>query len=98
PWGAVVDVLGHTRAALAGKILIDCTNRLTPPPPVGPASAAEEVAHLVPEALVVKAFNTLGAENLGRLDFAGQRPSAFLCGDDRAARAVVSRLGSEIGF
>jgi NADPH-dependent F420 reductase len=98
PSGAVVEVLNHTRAALAGKILIDCTNRLTPAPSLGPASAAEEVAHLVPEARVVKAFNTLGAENLRRLTFDEQAASTFICGDDPAARAVVSRLGREIGF
>lgn len=97
PWGAVVEVLGHVRAALSGKILIDCTNRTTPAPPVGPASAAEEIAHLAPEARVVKAFNTLGAENLPRLQWRAPA-STFICGDDPAARAVVSRLGSEIGF
>ena len=97
PWGAVVEVLGHVRAALAGKILIDCTNRVTPAPPVGPASGAEEVAHLAPAARVVKAFNTLGAENLPRLPWRTPA-STFICGDDPAARAVVSRLGTQIGF
>lgn len=97
PWGAVAEVLAQA-GDLAGKILIDCTNRTAPALPGSPRSGAEEVARLAPGARVVKAFNTLGAENLVNLQFGTQPAGAFICGDDLAANAVVLRLAEEIGF
>jgi NADPH-dependent F420 reductase len=97
PWMAVSEVLQQV-GDLPGKILVDCTNRMTPPVAGGTASGTEEVAHLVPGARVVKAFNTLGAESLANLQFGGQAASTFICGDDPDAKAVVTRLGEEIGF
>ena len=97
PWVAVPEVLAEA-GDLAGTILVDCTNRPAPPPPGSPPSGAEEVARRAPGARVVKAFNTLGAENLANLQFGTQAAGAFICGDDLDANAVVLRLAEEIGF
>jgi predicted dinucleotide-binding enzyme len=79
-------------------VLIDCTNRLSPPGPGGAASGAEEVAALAPGARVVKAFNTLGAETLLAPQFGPLNASTFVCGDDAAAKQVVMRLAANIGL
>jgi hypothetical protein len=100
PWQAVPEVLAEA-GDLAGKVLIDCTNALKwdAQGPIWAVPAAEEIARQRPGARVVKAFNTLGAEHLGRLGGEGSvKPDAFLCGDDEAARQVVRSLGEEIGF
>jgi NADPH-dependent F420 reductase len=97
PWQAVPEVLAQV-GDLGEKILVDCTNRMVPPAPGSAASGAEEVARRAPGARVVKAFNTLGAENLANLQFGTQQASTFVCGDDLSANAVVIRLGEEIGF
>ena len=94
---AVPEVLAQTDG-LSGKILVDCTNRMAPPAPGSAASAAEEIARLVPGAKVVKAFSTLGANNLANLQFGSENASTFICGNDPDAKAVVTQLGQEIGF
>ena len=63
PYVAIASILEANKAELAGKILVDISNPvnfenmdelLTP----AGSSAAEEIAKLIPEARVVKAFNT----------------------------------------
>lgn len=97
PWQAAHEVLAQV-GDLSGKILIDCTNRLGSGGADHARSGAEEVAHAAPGARVVKGFNTLGAESLGRLRFGDQPASTFICGDDAQAKALVRALGEEIGF
>jgi hypothetical protein len=79
-----------------GKILIDATNRMRPGP-LNPA-AAEDIAGWAKGAKVVKAFNSLGAGNLTRLQFGDLRADTFICGDDPAAKAVVAELAQAAGF
>jgi hypothetical protein len=82
---------------LRGKVVIDTTNRISPAPEDGP-SAAEDIAAMLPGALVVKAYNTMAAETLLHPVIGGQPVTAFLCGDDAGAKAVVARLTAEIGL
>lgn len=100
PWEAVGEV-AFQLIGLSGKILIDCTNPITPNPewPLAQgSSAAEEIAKRLPEFRVVKAFNTLGAANLSDVTFGSVHADAFLCGDDAEAKRVVGELAKEIGF
>ncbi|MFW9824389.1 MAG: NADPH-dependent F420 reductase [Candidatus Thorarchaeota archaeon] len=101
PWSSVketISVLGD----LNGKIIIDCTNAVAPH--LGglllghTTSAAEKIADWAQGAKVIKAFNSLGAENLKKLQFGSQNASTFICGDDLDAKSVVRKLGDEIGF
>jgi len=87
--------------ALAGKIVIDCNNHdlgLDRPPPI--PSLAERLAADVPEARIVKAFNTIPhvVIELAREEIARHRVSVFLCSDDAAAKTVVKGLAEELGF
>ena len=99
--------------ALRGKVLIDCNNSgilgLDVPDPqrrpglhfTTPVSShAERLAADVPDARVVKAFNTMAAQviALDRDELARHRISVFLCSDDAPAKAVVRGLAEELGF
>jgi 8-hydroxy-5-deazaflavin:NADPH oxidoreductase len=86
---------------LTGKVLIDCTNPLTPDfaaLEIGhTTSGAEQVATWAPGARVCKAMNQIGAPMMDR----PQLPSApvmFVCGDDEAAKQVTSELVAQLGF
>ncbi len=92
-------------ANLRGKILIDTTNPLDTtgggPPKLAVAgndSGGERVQRLMPEALVVKAFNTVGAPHMFRPDFAGGPPDMFICGNDPGARKKVASLLADFGW
>lgn len=86
---------------LSGKILIDCTNPLTPDVAgleVGlTTSGAEQVATWAPGARVCKAMNQIGAPMMDGPQLSGQ-PVMFVCGNDDDAKAVTTGLVSELGF
>ncbi|MEO7050396.1 MAG: NAD(P)-binding domain-containing protein [Rhodanobacter sp.] len=90
--------------SLAGKLVIDITNPLTADYmglTLGyDTSAAEEIAKALPEAEVVKAFNTLFAQVLadGPQFANGQVASAFFAGDNEHAKQTVKALIESIGF
>lgn len=101
-WQHVSRVL---RAAgdVRGKVLIDCTNPLTPSDDalaVGHrTSGAEIVARRARGALVVKAFNTTPAELLrAGVDVLPEKPAVCYCGDDDRAKRVTARLVRQIGY
>jgi predicted dinucleotide-binding enzyme len=102
PWPAVPETL-KACGPLSGKILIDCTNPLTPDMGLAvgcTTSAAEEAAKLCPEASVVKAFNTIfaGIYRSGDLGSGEHRLSMLLCGDDPTARKTVAGIMESIGL
>lgn len=96
-WPGPEEFLPET-GGWAGKILIDATNRIGSPLPGPGASAAEDVAQLAPGARVVKAFNTVGAEQFARPDFDGEAATMLLCGDDEEAKLIVGDLAANLGF
>lgn len=89
---------------LSGKVVIDITNPLTPDYmglTLGHStSAAEEIARAVPQAEVVKAFNTVFAQVLaGGADFGnGQKVSVFYASDSERAKQTVKALAESMGF
>ncbi|BAY97351.1 NADP oxidoreductase coenzyme f420-dependent [Tolypothrix tenuis PCC 7101] len=97
-WQNVPAVLQEIQGLMSDKILIDSTNRMIPPPPDTTGSAAEDIARALPGAKVIKAFSTLGANNLTNLKFGSEDASTFICGDDPKAKAIVTQLGEELGF
>jgi predicted dinucleotide-binding enzyme len=60
-------------------------------------SAAEQLARLVPTGRVVTAFTSISSA-LIRDPAKGEKPTAFTCADDEAARSTVIALSKEIGF
>lgn len=88
---------------LDGKILIDCNNFDIPEgfafPPIT-KSLAEKLAEEVPNARVVKAFNTIGQEvfELAPHPIQDYRVSVFVASDDEAARTIVMSLARALGF
>ena len=102
-YGMIKDALAAA-GPIKDKIVIDCTNPVKPDLSglaVGlTTSAAEEIAKMVPESRVVKAFNTAFAEvyhSESRLS-GSRMPTMFYCGDDSDAKSTVSRLIREIGL
>jgi 8-hydroxy-5-deazaflavin:NADPH oxidoreductase len=102
PWSAAEDVV-RSLGDLRGKILVDPTNPrmmasdgFADYPIEG--SNAERIARLAPQAHVVKAFNTLGAETMLEPALAGGPVTVPIVGDDRAAKERVAALTREIGL
>ncbi|MBV9813272.1 MAG: NAD(P)-binding domain-containing protein [Acetobacteraceae bacterium] len=103
PFGAVADVAA-AGGGLAGKIVIDATN------PLGmvegglgltighTTSGAEQVAALMPQAHVFKAFNQTGLENMGDARPYPGRPVMFVAGDQAEGKVKVLRLVEDTGF
>ena len=81
PFASAHEVAGEIRDAVVGKPVIDVTNRMS----FGPdgaetdttSSNAEQIADLLPDANVVKAFNTLFASNQSDPD-RGRRSARWL--------------------
>ena len=81
---------------VTNKVVIDISNPITVDYmglTVGHStSAAEEIQKLVPNAKVVKAFNTIFAELLPTESRKGRKVQVFIAGDDERAKAKVSDL------
>lgn len=86
---------------LSGKVLVDCTNPLTPDFTAlelgHTTSGAEQVAAWSPGARVCKAMNQIGAPMMAHPQVVGA-PVMFVCGDDADAKDVTANLVSELGF
>jgi predicted dinucleotide-binding enzyme len=81
---------------LAGKVIIDIANPAdftTFDPTTAPGtSAAEELAAELPDAHVVKAFNTTFATTLTAGQVNDEQLDVFIAGDDEAAKATVTEF------
>ena len=101
PYGAVGDAL-KAAGDLNGKVLVDLTNPITADfkgLEIGhTTSAAEEIQEIVPNAVVVKSFNTIFAQLLPREARNGKSLQVFVAGDDAAAKKQVSSLAQTLGF
>jgi 8-hydroxy-5-deazaflavin:NADPH oxidoreductase len=96
--GAADEVSGDIRDRVAGKTIVDVTNPMKPDYSglaTEGTSAAEEFQKRLPEARVVKAFNTIFATNQAH-------PSpdidGYVAGDDEGAKQQVMSLVESIGF
>lgn len=83
---------------LAGKVVVDVSNRPTPDPSGAGTSAAEELQAKLPDASVVKAFNTAFATRQGDPVVDGVSADGFVAGDDDDAKEKVLRIVESIGF
>jgi 8-hydroxy-5-deazaflavin:NADPH oxidoreductase len=97
----VDGVVAELGDALAGKVVVDVTNRVDPADPgstMDGTSAAEQIQARAPEARVVKAFNTAFAARQADPVVEGVALDAFIAGDDDQAKRVVAELAGSIGF
>jgi len=101
PYPAVDAVLAGVGGVLAGKVVIDATNRVDPADPgsvLDGTSAAEQIQARVPAARVVKAFNTAFASRQADPVVDGVALDGYLAGDDEGAKQTVAELVGSIGF
>lgn len=101
PFGAIDDVVKTAGSALENKVVVDVTNALDAQMRLAVGftmSGAEELQRKVPAARVVKAFNTVFAQHMSSGRLAGKALTAFVAGDDAAAKDVVLGLARDIGF
>ena len=94
----------HSVGDLQGKVVIDITNPLTSDYmglTVGhETSAAEEIAKAVPDADVVKAFNTVFAQVLAEGgDFGdGRKVTVLIAGDSEQSKDKTRAVAESMGF
>jgi predicted dinucleotide-binding enzyme len=100
PWQATQQAV-QACGDLTGKVLVDCTNPLTPDftaLEVGhTTSGAEQVAGWATGARVCKAMNQIGAPMMDSPQLPGT-PVMFVCGDDAGAKDITCGLIQELGF
>ena len=101
PFAAIDDVVQEIGDAVAGKTLVDVTNALDANMSLAvgfTTSGADELQKKLPQARVVKAFNTQFAQHMDSGRLGDQRLTAFVAGDDAAAKSDVIELATAIGF
>ena len=91
--------------SFAKKIVVDATNPLVfeegKPPRLALGfddSGGEQVQRWLPDAKVVKCFNTSGNAHFVKPSFPGGPPDMFLCGNDASARKNVAELCQSFGW
>ena len=101
-WSSAQSAIEALADALAGKVLIDCTN-----PVKGDlsgvcigqtTSAAEQIQSWAPKCTVVKAFNQIGFNIMADPLLEDRKTVLFIAGDIASANSIVESLATEIGF
>ncbi|MGA7859998.1 MAG: NAD(P)-binding domain-containing protein [Terracidiphilus sp.] len=105
---AAVEALGLAGAGnLAAKTVLDACNPIADAPPdhgvlrfftTHEQSLMERLQQEFPAANFVKAFNSVGAPSMVNPQFAGGKPTMFICGNDEAAKKQVSQIAGEFGW
>jgi hypothetical protein len=93
PYAAVEATVKANAPALAGKIVIDATNKFGAPV----VNNLKTILAAVPTARVYRAFNSLGWELFENPQMNGGVADHFYCGADGDTRAVVEKLIAEVG-
>ncbi len=91
----------------AGKVVIDVTNPIADAPPLNGVlsfftntneSLMELIQGRIPEAKVVKAFNSVGSDHMYKPAFNDGPPTMFICGNDDEAKIVVNDILVSFGW
>jgi hypothetical protein len=94
-------------ANLAGKPVIDAANPIAETPPVNGVlkfftnldeSLLEQLQREFVAVRFVKAFNSVGAYCMVNPQFKGGKPTMFICGNDAAAKTIVTGLLDQFGW
>ena len=94
PHFAIAEIAEARRAELAGKIVVDITNPLNFETfdslvPASDSSKAAELAELLPESRVLKAFNTNFAATLASKSVGEEETTVLVAGDDSVAKQAL---------
>jgi 8-hydroxy-5-deazaflavin:NADPH oxidoreductase len=90
-----------------GKVVIDATNPISKQPPTAGVlhfytsledSQLERLQRLLPEARLVKAFNSVGSSSMYKPSFPGGTPTMFICGNDQKAKETVTDVLIRFGW
>jgi predicted dinucleotide-binding enzyme len=105
---AAADALRAAGAEnLTGKPIMDATNPIADAPPSNGVlkfftrldeSLMERLQREFPDARFVKAFNSVGNARMVDPQFAGGKPTMFICGNDEAAKQTVSGIVEQFGW
>jgi predicted dinucleotide-binding enzyme len=105
---AAGDALRAASAShLAGKPVIDTTNPIADAPPANGVlkfftnldeSLMERLQREFGNVRFVKAFNSVGNACMVDPQFRGGKPTMFICGNDEAAKKIVSKILDEFGW
>lgn len=105
PGAVVEDTVALTGPdVLAGKVVIDPTNTMTSRDGRWTLmwgiddSAGERIQAAAPEALVVKAFNVVGYQQMIDPQVPCPPPTMPICGDSAEAKAAVAELLRDVGW
>jgi len=103
--GEAIKLAGPSN--FSGKIVIDTTNPIAKEAPVNGVlkyftslddSLMERIQKEIPEAKLVKAFNSVGNALMYRPGFKGGPPSMFICGNDEEAKKKVTAILRSFGW
>ncbi|MGO4296299.1 NADPH-dependent F420 reductase [Glutamicibacter sp. MCAF14] len=97
PYPAIESIIAERGDQFAGKVVVDITNplnfetfdSLTVP---ADSSATAEIAKALPEATVIKAFNTNFAATIAEGQVGGTQTAVLIAGDDETAKGELSAL------
>jgi len=89
------------------KIVIDATNPIAAVPPDNgvlkffttlEVSLMERIQKILPDAKIVKAFNSVGNAFMYKPKFAAGKPTMFICGNDDKAKKTVTDILTAFGW
>jgi 8-hydroxy-5-deazaflavin:NADPH oxidoreductase len=105
---AAADALRLAGAGnISGKTVIDTTNPIADAPPANGVlkfftsldeSLMERLQREFASTRFVKAFNSVGNASMVDPQFKGGKPTMFICGDDEAAKKIVSNILDRFGW
>lgn len=90
-----------------GKVVIDATNPIANAAPENGVlkfftgldeSLMEQIQKQLPDAYVVKAFNSVGNAFMYKPDFKGIQPTMFICGNNEKAKKTVTSILTSFGW
>ena len=107
--GTVAEkIVEKVKRQLSGKTVIDTTNPIADAPPQNGVlkyftsldeSLMERLQRIAPDALFIKAFNSIGSGLMVNPDFGDDaKPTMFICGNNDDAKKKVYEILEKFGF
>ncbi|MGE5106611.1 MAG: NADPH-dependent F420 reductase [Sphingobacteriales bacterium] len=101
----VVNIAGKEN--FSNKVIVDATNPISKEPPVNGVlkfftdlneSLMEKIQQVIPQAKLVKAFNSVGNALMYKPNFSEGVPTMFIAGNDAAAKKTVTGILTAFGW